>query len=160
IGFLVDKPEEEGEISGERLQEIEERARSALSDVPAFRVRFANLNAFPGAAFIEAHDGGALDSLRDALCASCGLKKPPGPPHLTIAYFQAPDGTYAPEDLLSTIARYRDWPIGEILVDDVEMTMLDLRLDYPEPGTLARIPLGGGYRHQASGKYSADQYRR
>jgi hypothetical protein len=24
----------------------------------------------------------------------------------------------------------------------VEMTLLDLRLDYPEPETLARIPLG------------------
>jgi 2'-5' RNA ligase len=151
LGFLVDVPEEEGEISRERLREIEERARSSLSDVPAFNVRFANLNAFPGAAFIEAHDGGALDSLRDALCASCGLKNPLSPPHLTIAYFQAPDGTYAPEELISTIARFRDWPIGEILVDNVEMTLLDLRLDYPEPKTLARIPLGGGFRHQASG---------
>jgi RNA 2',3'-cyclic 3'-phosphodiesterase len=146
LGFLVDEPEEEDEVSRERLQEIEERARNALSDVPAFTVRFANLNAFPGAAFIEAHDGGALDSLRDALCASCGLKKPPGPPHLTIAYFQAPDGTYAPEELISTVARYRDWPIGEILVDNVEMTLLDLRLDYPEPETLARIPLNKAFQ--------------
>jgi RNA 2',3'-cyclic 3'-phosphodiesterase len=146
LGFLVDEPEEEDEVSRERLQEIEERARNALSDVPAFTVRFANLNAFPGAAFIEAHDGGALDSLRDALCASCGLKKPQGPPHLTIAYFQAPDGTYAPEELISTVARYRDWPIGEILVDNVEMTLLDLRLDYPEPETLARIPLNKAFQ--------------
>jgi RNA 2',3'-cyclic 3'-phosphodiesterase len=146
LGFLVDEPSEEDEISRERLKEIEDRARIALSDVPAFTVRFANLNAFPGAAFIEAHDGGALDSLRDALCASCGLKKPPGPPHLTIAYFQAPDGTYAPEELISTVARYRDWPIGEILVDNVEMTLLDLRLDYPEPETLARIPLNKAFQ--------------
>ncbi|HEY6674654.1 MAG TPA: 2'-5' RNA ligase family protein, partial [Rubrobacteraceae bacterium] len=112
LGFLVDEPEEEDEVSRERLQEIEKRARIALSDVPAFAVRIANLNAFPGAAFIEAHDGGALDRLRDALCTSCDLKKPPGPPHLTIAYFQAPDGTHATEELISTIARYRDWPIG------------------------------------------------
>ena len=147
LGFLVDEPEEEDEVSRERLQEIEERARNALSDVPAFTVRFANLNAFPGAAFIEAHDGGALDSLRDALCASCGLKKPPGPPHLTIAYFQAFDGTDVSEDLISTIDRYRDWPIGEILVDNVQMTLLDLRLDYPEPETLARIPLAKALQH-------------
>jgi hypothetical protein len=31
--------------------------------------------------------------------------------------------------------------MGEILVDNVEMTLLDLRLDYPEPKTLVRIPL-------------------
>ena len=147
LGFLVDEPEEEDEVSRERLQEIEKLARIALSEVPAFNVRFANLNAFSGAAFIEAHDGGALDSLRDALCASCDLKKPPGPPHLTLAYFQAPDGTDAPEELISTIARYRDWPVGEIAVENVEMTLLDLRLEYPEPETLARIPLGKAFQH-------------
>jgi RNA 2',3'-cyclic 3'-phosphodiesterase len=151
LGFLVDEPEEGDEISRERLQEIQSSARIALSNFPVFTVRLANLNAFPGAAFIEAHDGGMLDGLRDALCVSCDLKKPPGPPHLTIAYFQAPDGTEAPEELISAIARYRDWPVGEMIVEDVEMTLLDLRTDYPEPRTLARIPLGGGFRLQASG---------
>ena len=114
----------------------------ALSDVEAFTVRLANLNAFPGAAFIETHDGGKLDGLRDELCTSCDLKKPPGPPHLTVAYFQAPDGTDAPEELISAIARFRDWPVGEIVVENVEMTLLDLRAEYPEPETLARMPLG------------------
>ena len=141
LGFLVDEPAEEGEVSRERLQGIEKRAGVALSDVPASTVRLANLNAFPGAAFIEVHDDGRLDGLRDALCASCDLKKPPGPPHLTVAYFQAPDGTDAPEELISTMARYRDWPVGEILVEHVEMTLLDLRFEYPEPEALARLPL-------------------
>ena len=149
LGFLVDEPQEEDEISRKRLEEIERRARIALSDFPSFNVRFANLNAFPGAAFIEAHDVGMLERLRDSLCVSCDLKKPSGPPHLTIAYFQAPDGTEAPEELISAIARYRDWPVGEMMVENVEMTLLDLRMDYPEPRTLARIPLGG--RFQASG---------
>ena len=142
LGFLVDEPGGKDEISRGRLQEIEKRARTALSEIPAFAVKLANLNAFPGAAFIEAHDGGALDRLRDALCTSCGLEKPPGPPHLTLAYFQAQDGTDAPEELISAMARYRDWPVGEIMVENIEMTLLDLRLEYPEPETLARIPLG------------------
>jgi RNA 2',3'-cyclic 3'-phosphodiesterase len=141
LGFLVDEPEGENEVSRERLREIEERARVALYGFPTFTVRLANLNAFPGAAFIEAHDGGMLDELRAALSVSCGLKKPAGPPHLTLAYFQAPDGKEAPEELISAIARYRDWPIGEITVDNVEMTLLDLRSDYPVPKTLARMPL-------------------
>ena len=141
LGFLVDEPREEDEISRKRLEEIENSARIALSDFPAFILRLANLDAFPGAAFIEAHDGGMLDRLRDVLSLSCDLEKPPGPPHLTIAYFQAPDGTEAPEELISTIARYRDWPVGEMMVENVEMTLLDLRTDYPEPKTLARIPL-------------------
>jgi RNA 2',3'-cyclic 3'-phosphodiesterase len=150
LGFLVDEPEEENEVSRERLREIEERARVALWDFSAFTVGLANLNAFPGAAFIEAHDGGMIDELRAALSVSCDLKKPAGPPHLTLAYFQAPDGTEAPEELISAIARYRDWPIGEIAVDNVEMTLLDLRSDYPEPKTLARMPLGRAIGGQQS----------
>src|SRR5215208_3280165 len=130
LGFLVDEPEKNSEVSRERLREIEERARAALSNFPTFTVGLANLNAFPGAAFIEAHDGGMLDELRAALSVSCGLKKPSGPPHLTLAYFQAPDGTEAPEELVSAIARYRKWPIGEVTVDNVEITLLDLRADY------------------------------
>jgi RNA 2',3'-cyclic 3'-phosphodiesterase len=141
LGFLVEEPEKEDEISRERLREIEERARNVLSGFPSFAVGLANLNAFPGAAFIEAHDGGMLDELRSALSVSCGLKKPAGPPHLTLAYFQAPDGTEAPDELVSAIARYRHWPIGEITVDNVKVTLLDLRSDYPVPETLARMPL-------------------
>lgn len=142
LGFPVDEPKGGNEISPARLREIEGRARVALSCFSAFSVRLANLNAFPGAAFVEAHDGGMLDRLRDALSLSCGLKKPLGPPHLTIAYFQAPDGTVAPQELIFAIARYRDWPIGEITVDSAHLTLLDLRSEYPESKRLARIPLG------------------
>ena len=89
----------------------------------------------------KVHDDGVLEGLRDVLCASCGLKRPSGPPHLTLAYFHAPDGTPAPEGLVSAIARYRDWPVGDFAVESVEITILDLRLDYPEPKTLAEISL-------------------
>ncbi|HEX5850714.1 MAG TPA: 2'-5' RNA ligase family protein [Rubrobacter sp.] len=142
LGFLVDEPRDADEISRGRLREIEGRAREVLSDFPAFTVNLANLNAFPGAAFIEAHDGGKIDQLRDALSVGCGLEKPSGPPHLTLAYFQAPDGTEASEELVCAMAAFRHWPIGEITVDDVEITLLDLDPECPEPEMLARIPLG------------------
>jgi 2'-5' RNA ligase len=151
LGFLVERPTEKDEVSRERLEEIEADARDALAAFPAFTARLANLNAFPGAAFVEVHDGGMLDGLRDALSLGCGLARPQGAPHLTLAYFQAPDGTPAPEALISAVERYRDWPVGEIPVEGVEMTLLDLRTDYPEPETVARIPLGGGFRPQGSG---------
>jgi RNA 2',3'-cyclic 3'-phosphodiesterase len=140
-GFLVEKPERNNEVSLERLEEIEGSARRTLSDFPAFIVRLANLNAFPGAAFVEVHDGGMLDRLRAELCEACGLRKPSGPPHLTLAYFHVPDGTPAPEELMSAIARYRDWPVGELAVEYVDMTLLDLRIEYPQPKVLARISL-------------------
>ncbi len=151
LGFLVPEPGERGEISPERLAEIEVAARRSLEGFPASGMRLANLNAFPGAAFVEAHDGGALDALREAVCEGCGLQKPPGPPHLTLAYFQAPDGTRAPDDLVSAISRYRDWPVGEAGIEAVRLTLLDLRSHYPEPDTLAEIKLGEGLGRRASG---------
>jgi RNA 2',3'-cyclic 3'-phosphodiesterase len=141
LGFVVEEPEAEDELSLEMLEEIARRARGGLTDFPAFNIRLANLNAFPGAAFVEVYDGGMIDALRDALGKSFGLKKPSGPPHLTFAYFHAPDGTPVSEELVSVLARYRNWPVGELEVESVEMTLLDLRYDYPEPEMLAEIPL-------------------
>ena len=145
LGFLAERPESEQEISRERLEEIEGSARRTLSGYPAFAVRLANLNAFPGAAFIEVHDGGRLDELRAALSEGCGLKKPHGPPHLTLAYFHAPEGAPAPDELVSAIAHYRDWPVGDLLVETVHLTLLDLRTDYPEPEVIAEVPLKKGF---------------
>ena len=143
LGFLVPEPGDAGEISPERLSDVEVRAQRTLADFPAFEVELANLNAFPGAAFIEAYDGGRIGDLRGALSSSCGLKKPSGPPHMTLAYFHAPEGTRAPDELISAIECYRKWPIGKIRVSEVELTLLDLRRDYPEPECLARMPLKG-----------------
>ena len=139
LGFLVQEPEDESDISRERLAEIEGHARDSLANFPSFPVRLANLNAFPGAAFIETHDGGMLERLRREICRGCGLKPSSGPPHLTLAYFQAPNGTKAPEELISAINRYKDWPVGEILVDRVDLTVLNLREVYPRPETLAEV---------------------
>lgn len=146
LGFLVPEPEKDGEVSPERLAEIAAEARQALSGFPAFTVNLANLNAFPGAAFIEVHDDGTMEELRDALRGNCGLREPPGPPHLTLAYFQSPNGSRAPRELIDAVWKYRDWPVGEVSVSGVKLTLLDLRQDYPEPQSLAEIPLGTSQR--------------
>jgi 2'-5' RNA ligase len=141
LGFLVPEPGDEGEISPDRLADIEVCARRTLAGFPDFDAELANLNAFPGAAFIEVHDRGGIGELRDALGSGCGLEKPSGPPHMTLAYFHVPDGARAPDELVCAIERYRDWSVGGIRVQEVELTLLDLRQDYPEPECLARMPL-------------------
>jgi ribosomal protein L10 len=50
-------------------------------------------------------------------------------------------GCAGPDGLISTIALYRDWPVGAFAFESVEMTLLDLRLDYPKPKVLAKMPL-------------------
>jgi 2'-5' RNA ligase len=144
LGFLVTKPEDENELSRERLEELGERAREALVGFPAFEMDLANLNVFPGAAFVEAHDGRMLEKLRDVVCGRCGLEKPTGPLHLTLAYLQEADGTLAPDEFVAAIERYRDWPVGKVSVERVEITLLTLGSSpYPELETFARIPLDG-----------------
>ena len=144
LGFLVTKPENENELSRERLEELGERAREALVGFPAFELDLANLNVFPGAAFVEPRDGGMLEKLRDVVTGRCGLEKPTGPLHLTLAYLQEADGTLAPDEFVAAIERYRDWPVGKVSVERVEITLLTLGSSpYPELETFARIPLDG-----------------
>ncbi len=143
LGFLVPKPRSEDELSSERLKELEADAREVLAGFPPFSAELRNLNAFPGAVFVEVHDRGELGQLREAIRVRCGLPEPPGPPHLTVAYIKAPNDTPAPDPLVQTIERYRDSSVGELRVDRVELTLLDLSEEYSEPETLAALPLGG-----------------
>ena len=142
-GFLVAEPQGPKELSAGRLEELTQEAREALAGFPPFSAELSNLNAFPGAVFVEVHDRGELVEIREAIRARCGLSEPPGPPHLTVAYIHAPDGTPAPKRFVETIERYRDARVGEIGVDRIKLTLLDLSEEYPEPETLAGIPLGG-----------------
>ena len=145
LGFLVFEPEDENELSRERLEELKARAEEALRSFPAFEVELANLNVFPGAVFVEARDGGGmLEKLRDTLCERCGLDNTASPLHLTLAYLQAQDGALAPDEFVATVERYRNWPVGAFSVERVEITLLNVNSSpYPELETFARIPLSG-----------------
>lgn len=136
VGFA-----DEGD-SEARLESLAKDARAALEGFGSFGASLKNLGAFPSAAYVEAHDqNGEIDALREALLLGCGLKSKPGPPHLTLAYFQTEEETDAPEELVQSIEGFRDWSVGEIRVDAVDLTVLDLCKDYAEPQVFARLPL-------------------
>jgi RNA 2',3'-cyclic 3'-phosphodiesterase len=144
LGFIVSEPEDDNELSRERLEELKVRAEEALRGFPVFEVELANLNVFPGAVFVEARDDGMLEKLRDTLRKKCGAENTAGPLHLTLAYLQAQNGAPAPDEFVAAIERYRNWPVGVFSVDRVELTLLSLSSSpYPELETFARIPLGG-----------------
>lgn len=144
-GFLVREPKTEDQLSSDRLNELASEARGALADFSPFSVELRNLNAFPGAAFVEVHDGGRIVQLREAIRKRCELSEPPGPPHLTLAYIQTTNGTTAPDSFVEAIQSYRTRRVGEVVVNRVELTLLDLKKEYPEPETFATIPLGGSH---------------
>lgn len=141
-GFPVEHPAQKKEVSHEWLKRVAERLKPRLLGFPAFELKLANLNAFPGAAFVEIHEGQMLERLIEEVQQGCGLKRPPGPPHLTLAYFQAPDGTHIPRELISAIELYRDWPVGTVRVEKVELTLLKLDEIYPSPHPIAEFRLG------------------
>jgi RNA 2',3'-cyclic 3'-phosphodiesterase len=144
LGFIVSEPEDDNELSRERLEELKIRAEEALRGFPVFEVELANLNVFPGAVFVEARDDGMLEKLRDTLRERCGAENTVGPLHLTLVYLQAQNGAPAPDEFVAAIERYRNWPVGVFSVDRVELTLLSLSSSpYPELETFARIPLGG-----------------
>lgn len=145
IGLLKKEGDAPGDdansISHARLEEIKALALDALDGFGPFTFHLANLNAFPAAAFIEAHDDGEIESLAETLKMGCKFEDVVSPPHLTVAYFHSPDGSPAPDELVSAIENYRDWPVGDARVEEVELSLLDLNRDYPAPRPFARIPL-------------------
>jgi 2'-5' RNA ligase len=144
LGFLVPgEPGAENELSRGQLKKLEARVREALQSFPAFEVELMNLNVFPGAAFVEAHDGSMLEKLRATVCRCCGIEEPSGPLHLTLAYLQAQDSMPAPDEFVAAVERYRDWTVGTFSVDRVEFTLLHLNSSrYPRLEVFAEIPLG------------------
>jgi 2'-5' RNA ligase len=145
LGFLVPgKPVAENELSREQLKYLEARVREALQSFPAFEVELTNLNVFPGAVFVEAHDGSMLEKLRGTISRVCGIEEPSGPLHLTLAYLQAQDGALAPDEFVTTVERYRNWTVDAFSVERVEFTLLHLNSSrYPRLEVFAEIPLGG-----------------
>ncbi len=144
IGFPVEEPTEEDEISWNDLDEIGENAHDALSGMSPFPLTLANLNAFPAAAFVEVHsEDGSLGKLCDTLRSIPGLEKTSSLPHLTIAYFHALEGSDAPDALISAIEKHRDWPVAEIEAKEVKVSLLKLDSDYPPPQARARIKFSG-----------------
>ena len=61
-----------------------------------------------------------------------------------MSYLQEADGTLAPDEFVAAIERYRNWPVGKVSVERIEITLLTLGSSpYPELETFARIPLNG-----------------
>jgi 2'-5' RNA ligase len=146
VGFVVDEPSREDELSPERLAKLAEEARPVIEATPAFELRLGRPGAFAKVVIMEVLDLGAIRSLNMRLLEAVpGL--PRGPfdgamflPHVSIARFRSQEGL---GELKETLARPRTSPPPEasFRVREVQLIRAHLSAAAPTFGLLGAYGL-------------------
>lgn len=143
LGFLVDTPSGSDEIDPVRLEEFTQAAAAAVGERPAFTLRLGGANSFQDAAFLEVHDGGALEPLHSRLLELAAIPRAPQfayVPHVTIAHYTAAAPNH---HLAAVLSHWRRTAFGEIAVRDIEIATLRVEEPYPPLEPWAVLPLRG-----------------
>ncbi len=138
---MVDDPRARDEISSARLEEFAQAAIEPASSTSPFTVTMGGLNAFQDAIFLEVGGGESLAQLHARLfelAAVPGIHDFTYIPHATIAHF---DGTASHAAALAMIAPWRRQKLGELVIDEIEVVLIDPGQPYPELESFAVIPL-------------------
>jgi 2'-5' RNA ligase len=97
LGFVVDEPGREDELSPARLAELAEQARPMLESTPRFEATAGPAGGFSEVVILEVHDGGVIRALNTRMLESLDVLRTPvdGPiflPHISIARFRSQEG--------------------------------------------------------------------
>jgi 2'-5' RNA ligase len=110
LGFVVESPKAEDELSPARLREMAEQARAVLESTPAFEATAGPPAGFGEVVILEVHDGGVIRALNTRLLAELP-EAVRGPfdgatflPHISIARFTSNEGL---DELKSRLANLR-----------------------------------------------------
>jgi 2'-5' RNA ligase len=109
LGFVVEAPSAEDELSATRLAEIAEAARPVIESTPVFELRLGRPGAFAEVVIMEVLDGGAIRSLNMRLLEAVpGLLRGPFDgavflPHVSIARFRSQEGLGELKERLSRL---------------------------------------------------------
>jgi len=112
LGFVVEEPTREDELSPGRLASLAEEARPMLESTPAFEAVAGPAAGFAEVVILEVHDGGVVRALNTRLAESLPrvLRTPvDGPvflPHISIARYSSQEGL---GELKETLARLRSF---------------------------------------------------
>jgi len=142
LGIVRDEPSERDEISRNRLGEFITQAQRPLVDFPRFPVFLGPVNSFADAVFLDVHDGGWLSRIHRRLI-DFGPVPPstrfPYLPHLTLGHYDraAPIG-----NLPAVLAEWRDLPIGEFLIEHVDVVTVDTNAAFPPFQVVHEFALG------------------
>jgi 2'-5' RNA ligase len=148
VGFAVDEPSAEDELSPARLAELAEAARPVIEATPSFELRLGLPGAFAEVVIMEVLDGGAIRSLNMRLLeAAPGLLRNPFDgaiflPHVSIARFRSQEGL---GELKETLSRLRASPLppeASFEVREVQLISAHLSAAAPKFAVVGRYGLG------------------
>ncbi len=147
VGFVVDQPSGEDELSHPRLLALMEEARPLIEATPSFELRLGLPSAFAEVVIREVLDGGAIRSLNMRLLEALpGLLRTPFDgamflPHVSIARFRSQEGL---GELKETLSRLRTSPPPEasFQVHEVQLISAHLSASAPTFGLVGAYGLG------------------
>ena len=147
VGFLVDEPSREDEVSPAEAQRIQDAARPLLESHAPFAATIGRVNAFAEVVYLEVLDGGIIRSLNEHLLEGVpGIQRQPVDgryflPHISIARFSSAKGL---PQLKDTLARMRDDPTPgpAMQVRDALLVQARLGEEAPRFDLLALYELG------------------
>jgi 2'-5' RNA ligase len=136
VGFVVDEPSGEDELSPERLATMLEEARPQIEATPSFELRLGLPSAFAEVVIMEVLDGGAIRSLNMRLLEALpGLQRNPFDgamflPHVSIARFRSQEGL---GELKETLSRLRASPPPDASFEVREVQLISAHLSASAP---------------------------
>jgi len=149
VGFVVDEPSREDELSPARLAAMVNEARPLIEATPSFELRLGLPSAFAEVVIMEVLDVGAIRSLNIRLLEALpGVQRNPFDgamflPHVSIARFRSQEGL---GELKETLSRLRASPPPEasFQVREVQLISAHLSAAAPTFGLVEAYGLGEG----------------
>jgi 2'-5' RNA ligase len=124
MGTITHQTQETDHIHSDKLPRIQEHLGKIIPNLASFTAHLRRINSFSICPFIEVHDNGAVDSIRDAIQPGLTdidipINRPTGYlPHLSLGYYTKPGDRTRIQEVLSGIREQR---IGTIEVNRLSL---------------------------------------
>ncbi len=131
IGFTSETPVRRNELTRKGLDEFIAQAHRPMLDFPSFPIVLGPVNSFADAAFLDVDDDGWLSRIHQRLLDFATVPpstRYPYLPHMTLAHY---DRTAPIGNLPAVLAEWRDMPLGEFVVDRIDVVLLDTQETFP-----------------------------
>lgn len=142
LGFITETPTSRQHLDRRRLDEFIAMAQRPMIDFPRFPVVLGPVNSFADAAFLDVYDGGWLSRIHRRLLDFVTVApstRYPYLPHMTLAHY---DRTAPIGNLPAALAEWRDLPLGQFVVEEVDIVTISTREPFPPFEVVHTFKLG------------------